>query len=102
MLLTTNPVCKLKEIDTGYNNKFAYGVQTRKVAVSRGGREGNNAFVYDLQSDMSITELTLKTILEIGKNSDMLKVLIGGIPSCEDSIINKVEIKDLFIILFFD
>jgi len=38
----------LKEVNTGSNDKYAYGVKTRKVALSRGGREGNNAFVYDL------------------------------------------------------
>lgn len=45
------PECSLKEINTGYNDKFAYGVRTRKVALARGGREGNNAFVYDLANE---------------------------------------------------
>lgn len=30
---------------TGFNSKFAYGVFTRKLNISRGGREGNNAFL---------------------------------------------------------
>lgn len=46
--LGVTPRCALKEINTGYNDKYAYGVRTRRVALSRGGREGNNAFVYDL------------------------------------------------------
>lgn len=43
---TDNPVY-LKEIQTGFNDKYAYGVVTRKVNVSRGGKQGNNAFVED-------------------------------------------------------
>ena len=49
--LGVTPRCSLKEVNTGYNDKYAYGVRTRKVAMSRGGREGNNAFVYDLNQD---------------------------------------------------
>jgi hypothetical protein len=49
--LATTPSCSLKEADTGFNDKYAYGVRTRKVMVSRGGREGNNAFVYDLSTE---------------------------------------------------
>lgn len=49
--LANAPVCSLKEADTGFNDKYAYGVRTRRVQVSRGGREGNNAFVYDLASE---------------------------------------------------
>lgn len=41
------PVHILKNIDTGHNSKFAYGVATRKVNLGRGGKEGNNAFVKD-------------------------------------------------------
>lgn len=49
--LGVTPRCSLKEVNTGYNDKYAYGVRTRKVAMSRGGREGNNAFVYDLNEE---------------------------------------------------
>lgn len=45
------PSCSLKEIQTGYNDKYAYGTRTRKVQLGRGGREGNNAFVYDLNNE---------------------------------------------------
>ena len=34
-------------IDTGYNDKYAYGVATRKVALGRGNREGVNALCAD-------------------------------------------------------
>lgn len=29
--MAAKPHCTLKEIDTGYNDKYAYGVRTRKV-----------------------------------------------------------------------
>jgi ankyrin repeat protein len=37
----------LSKITTGHNTKHAYGIQTRQVNVSRGNREGNNAFLKD-------------------------------------------------------
>ena len=33
----------IEQIETGSNSKYAYGVATRKVALGRGNREGNNA-----------------------------------------------------------
>ena len=39
------PEIGLKSISTGYVSKQAYGVRVRKVQMSRGGREGNNAFI---------------------------------------------------------
>lgn len=38
---------KFSLVDTGVNDKYAYGVQTRRVEMSRGNREGTNAFLYD-------------------------------------------------------
>lgn len=40
----------MKKKGTGFNSKFAYGVFTRKLNMSRGGREGNNAFLQDIES----------------------------------------------------
>ena len=33
--------------DTGFNDKYAYGIATKKVQLGRGNKEGNNAFTYD-------------------------------------------------------
>ncbi|CAD8053289.1 unnamed protein product [Paramecium sonneborni] len=66
--------CQLKEIDTGYNNKQAYGVKLRKVALGRGNREGNNAFVYDLNyTHDTISEC--RRLLEIETNCEMYEQL---------------------------
>ena len=43
------PKCYLREVNTGYNSIYTFGVKVRKVNMARGGREGNNAFVADLQ-----------------------------------------------------
>ncbi|EAS02069.2 WGR domain protein (macronuclear) [Tetrahymena thermophila SB210] len=48
--LASNPECSLEEVYTGFNDRFAYGVPTRKVQMARGGKEGNNAFVADINS----------------------------------------------------
>ena len=37
----------IQTIDTGFNDKYAYGVATRKVALGRGNREGVNAMSSD-------------------------------------------------------
>lgn len=35
---------KIQYQDTGFNDKYAYGFFTQKVALSRKNKEGNNAF----------------------------------------------------------
>lgn len=34
-------------MDTGHNDKFAYGYYTRRVMTIRKGKEGNDAFLDD-------------------------------------------------------
>ena len=41
----------IAEIGTGFNDKYAYGVATRKVALGRGNREGVNALCSDDSGD---------------------------------------------------
>lgn len=46
--LTTQPdEFGIKSQNTGSNDKFAYGVKTRKVELGRGNRQGNMAFIGD-------------------------------------------------------
>lgn len=45
-------------IDTGFNDKYAYGYDLAKVELSRGKAEGNNAFTYDQKfSNLRKTEV---------------------------------------------
>jgi len=37
----------LKKADTGYQSKFAFRHKVRKVNLSRGGKQGNEAFLDD-------------------------------------------------------
>ena len=42
------PPCGITSVDTGQVSFEAFGVRTRSVNMSRGGREGSNAFMYSL------------------------------------------------------
>ncbi|KRW99702.1 Ankyrin repeat-containing domain [Pseudocohnilembus persalinus] len=69
------PKCYLKNISTGYNNKFAYGRATRKVALGRGNKEGNNAFTYDLQQYRGFPYEVIQKVLRHAKNYKTLETL---------------------------
>mmetsp|Transcript_16327 Transcript_16327/g.14006 ORF Transcript_16327/g.14006 Transcript_16327/m.14006 type:complete len:94 (+) Transcript_16327:1061-1342(+) len=70
--LAREPPVGLKNVDTGYCSKAAFGVEIRKVNLMRGGREGNNAFAADIKQilhpdydkifDQSISKKALNTI----------------------------------------
>ena len=60
-----NPPVGLREISTGYNSIYAFGVRVRKVAMARGGKEGNNAFVEDIQQQDLFDERPIMKIMEI-------------------------------------
>ena len=71
-----NPPVGLREIDTGYNSIYAFGVRVRKVAMGRGGREGNNAFVEDLAQLEFFDNRTVAKIMEINDiDIDMIDLL---------------------------
>src|SRR3990167_8405538 len=84
----------LKQIDTGFNDKYAYGVATRRVALSRGGRQGNNALVEDQGNrgtgfDTEHIEFVLtshKVTLET------LKTVLSYYPAIENQFINKIGV----------
>jgi ankyrin repeat protein/predicted DNA-binding WGR domain protein len=86
-------VVYLKSVDTGYNDKYAYGVRTRKVALSRGGRQGNNAFVEDSKYANAFDDDHMEFLLSC-KNStpDLVKTIISYMPQIENQLINKVGV----------
>ena len=47
------PDVSIEQKSTGFNDKYAYGVYTRKVNMSRGGRQGNNAFIEEDDEDIN-------------------------------------------------
>ncbi|CAD8079248.1 unnamed protein product [Paramecium primaurelia] len=75
--LGVTPRCSLKEVNTGYNDKYAYGVRTRKVAMSRGGREGNNAFVYDLNQDDTFGPYQIERLMKIETDPELFGLMIA-------------------------
>ncbi|CAD8085273.1 unnamed protein product [Paramecium sonneborni] len=73
----STPRCSLKEINTGYNDQYAYGARTRKVALGRGGREGNNAFVYDLNQVDSLKESIVDKLMRIESNPEFFSLMMA-------------------------
>jgi ankyrin repeat protein/predicted DNA-binding WGR domain protein len=85
-------VVYIQKIDTGYNDKYAYGVATRKVNVSRGGQMGNNAFVEEgyppnnFDEDHQMYFLTHKKTT--GKD---VEKFLGFFPNFENQFISKIS-----------
>ena len=85
-------VVYIKNVDTGFNNRYAYGVATRKVALSRGGRQGNNAFVEDENAaptgfDEEHIEFLMTSKLA---SVDTLKTILSYYPALENQLINRI------------
>ena len=54
----TEPICHLKVVNTGVYNPMSLNIRKiRRINVSRGNREGNNAFTKDLVSEAPSSEL---------------------------------------------
>jgi ankyrin repeat protein/predicted DNA-binding WGR domain protein len=86
-------VVYLKAVDTGYNDKYAYGVRTRKVALSRGGRQGNNAFVEDGTYSNAFDDEHIEFLLSNKKTTpELVKTIISFIPHLENQLIYKIGI----------
>jgi ankyrin repeat protein/predicted DNA-binding WGR domain protein len=57
-------ITQFQLVQTGENDKYAYGVKTRQVEMGRSGREGTNAFMYD--------SVTYQTSLNVPSNVTQL------------------------------
>ena len=81
----------IQKIDTGFNDKYAYGTATRKVNVSRGGRMGNNAFVEDAvnYSNDFDQEHAVYFLTSPKTTVDMVKTFLGYFPNFENVLISK-------------
>jgi ankyrin repeat protein/predicted DNA-binding WGR domain protein len=81
----------LQKIDTGYNDKYAYGVATRKVSVSRGGRQGNNAFVEETYAENDFDAEHVKYFLcNKVTTPNLVKRFLAAFPHMEHLFISKV------------
>jgi ankyrin repeat protein/predicted DNA-binding WGR domain protein len=88
------PAVELEQVQTGYNNKYAYGVATRKVNLSRGGRQGNNAFVEESDStEFNIEDVdVICSLLKIKEvKIETLKVIISYYPLFENELISCLD-----------
>ena len=82
------PQYKIQEIDTGYNNKYAYGVYTRKVKAGRGGKEGNNAFTYDIGDNLGLNEEIMDKIIEKSIDFSFFEEIAIKDSNFEDNLID--------------
>ena len=73
--LASDPAIGFETFDTGENSKYAYGVQTRRVEMGRGGRELTNAYVKDQGRSGGFDDNTIKKILEVCTDTDLLDIL---------------------------
>lgn len=85
-------VVYLQKVDTGFNDRFAYGVATRKVALSRGGRQGNNAFVEEgFVQNNAFDDEHLEYLMSSPHTSvDTVKTILSYMPTIENQILNKI------------
>ena len=51
--LASKKIISITNVDTGMNDKYAYGIATRTVQMSRGNRQGTNAFLDDTEINHS-------------------------------------------------
>jgi ankyrin repeat protein/predicted DNA-binding WGR domain protein len=86
-------VVYLQKIDTGFNNKYAYGVATRRVALSRGGRQGNNAFVEDQGYQNAFDDEHIEFVLSSKKTTvETIKLITSFMPHIENQFISKIGV----------
>ena len=85
-------VVYLQKIDTGFNDRFAYGVATRRVALSRGGRQGNNAFVEEGNApNNAFDDEHLEHLMSSPHtNVETVKTVLSYMPTIENQILNKI------------
>lgn len=80
----------LSHISTGSVCIEAYGVRTRKVQMSRGGREGNNAFYFESQYNDTLQEFHsidfIKKIIRNNVSPKILTLIISLIPSFTNTL----------------
>ena len=56
------PESNINRVDTGFNDKYAYGVATRRVEMSRGNKQGNNAFTEDENITFTVSRVDFSDI----------------------------------------
>lgn len=82
------PPSALALVSTGSVCKEAYGVRTRAVQMSRGGREGNNAFLFETAYHDGLQILHtpgfVKNLLKKGVSSGMITLIMSLEPVFEN------------------
>lgn len=70
-----SPQCFLRQINTGYNSRYTFGVKVRRVNMARGSREGNNAFVADIREPRAFDKRFYEKIAVMDVDPQMVDIL---------------------------
>lgn len=86
------PRCSLKIVSTGVYNYRSLGIQNiRKLNMSRGGREGNNAFIKDMAARFNIMDSELTFGISHNVPFNVLKEVISMNGFSSQDILSALE-----------
>ncbi|XP_078675989.1 poly [ADP-ribose] polymerase tankyrase-like isoform X2 [Branchiostoma floridae x Branchiostoma belcheri] len=93
---SSNPRCSrpyslLKHQGTGRYNWYSLGHAVRNISMSRGSKEGNNAFTKDIDDGLDdYTETYGKEVLQTGAPKDVLDICIAVIPNFKNQLFDNI------------
>jgi ankyrin repeat protein len=91
--LGSDNAVSLQKIETGFNDKYAYGVATRQVSMSRGGREGNNAFVEEGFYSADLDDEHIEFMVADSRVSlKIIQTILSYFPNIENQLISKINV----------
>jgi len=79
-------------VDTGFNDKYAYGVQTRAVHMGRGNKQGYTAFTQDVNPGNNIYDVADVIFKSSEYSVDDIKNIISYFPTLENTFTSKIEL----------
>ncbi|XP_066280586.1 poly [ADP-ribose] polymerase tankyrase-like isoform X1 [Branchiostoma lanceolatum] len=87
----SRPYSLLKHQGTGRYNWYSLGHAVRNISMSRGSKEGNNAFTKDISDGLDdYTETYAKEVLQTGAPKDLLDLCIAVIPDFKDQLFDNI------------
>ena len=70
------PDSALQKAGTGFKNKYSFNFPMRQVKLSRGGKEGNNAFTHDAKI-RKLCAIEAEDILKLSPPMSFVKIMIN-------------------------
>ncbi|XP_078592750.1 poly [ADP-ribose] polymerase tankyrase-like isoform X2 [Branchiostoma floridae x Branchiostoma japonicum] len=89
----SRPYSLLKHQETGRYNWYSLGHAVRNISMSRGSKEGNNAFTKDIDDAIDdYTQTYAKELLKTGGPKDLLDICITVIPGFKDELFDNIHL----------